>query len=79
MSIESGFRKPITGTFTDGLQRFLPFVKGGGKVRRVADQSCGTPALCTPPDTGYQLSLIDFFDVSSGPGFSGSVGSLGLG
>ncbi len=48
-------------------------VKGGGKVRRVAGQNCGTPALCTPPDTGCQLFPIHFFDTSSGPGSSGSV------
>lgn len=29
-------------------------VKGGGKVRRVADQNCGTLALCTPPAAGCQ-------------------------
>jgi hypothetical protein len=51
-------------------------VKGGGKVRRVADQNCGTPALCTPPDTGCQLFPIHFFDTLSGPGFCGSVGAL---
>ena len=54
-------------------------VKGGGKVRRVADQNCGTPALCTPPDTGCQLFPIHFFDPSSGPGSCGSVGALGSG
>jgi hypothetical protein len=30
-------------------------VKGGEKVRRVADQNRGTPALCTPYNTGRQL------------------------
>lgn len=32
-----------------------PAVKGGGKTRRAADQNRGTPALCTPHDTGCQL------------------------
>ena len=46
-------------------------VKGGEKVRRVADQNCGTPVLCTPYNTGRQLFPIHFFNVSSGPGSSG--------
>jgi hypothetical protein len=52
-----------------------PGVKGGGKVRRVADQNRGTPALCTPHDTGCQLFPIHFSDTSSssGPGSSGSA------
>ncbi|HSW00711.1 MAG TPA: hypothetical protein VLI39_11105, partial [Sedimentisphaerales bacterium] len=45
-------------------------VKGGAKVRRVADQNCGTPALCTPCDPGCQLFPIHFFNPSSGPGSS---------
>jgi len=55
------------------------FVKGGVKVRRVADQNRGTPALCTPYNTGRQLFPIHFFNVSSGPGSSGFTGPVSSG
>jgi len=48
-------------------------VKGGVEVRRVADQSRGTPALSAPPDTGCQRAPIHFFGASSDPDSSGSA------